>query len=1401
MMLRQTASVAALLWLGCAMVRAEASSDARYTYMVRLTDAPVMEHAQQRVAQPGRGKNLGSDKRAVRRELDGADGAAYRARLDSSRTRVLDAGSAALGRVLAPRHTYRYTSNGIAVVLSENEAARIAALPGVSAVRRERIEHVLTDAGPEWIGADALWNGQVSAIAATHGEGVVIGIIDTGINPAHPSFAATGGDGYTHTNPRGHFYGLCTNGNATCNAKLIGIYDMTDEGTQGVDSVGHGSHVAGIAAGNMLSDALQGHTVALPRHVSGVAPHANVIMYKACKAATTANPEGGCPESDLVAAIEQAVIDDVDVINYSIGGDAADPYVLLREGSNDDAAFFQARAAGIVVVAAAGNEGPGAGSVGEPADAPWIIAVANASHNRRFSNSIGNFSGASNAPPTLAGQGYTAGYGPATIVYAGNFGNALCGTGATEGVSPTGASNPFPPGTFHGEIVICDRGTYARVEKGYNVGAGGAGGYVLANTATDSESIVSDDHFLPAVHLGYVEGQQLKDWVSAAGAHTGSISGVSAVFDNNFGDILDASSSRGPYGFSGGLLKPDVTAPGDNILSSAQNGSGLALLSGTSMASPHVAGAAALLIAAHPTWSPAQVESGLLGTALSNSVRMQDGVTPATPLDAGAGRAQPATAVLAGLYLPLSTDDIRAQDSSLGGDLRKLNRTGIEDEDCFGQCSFTRTVTDMSGGGTWQAGITATTGANVTVTPSQFTLAPGASQNLSIAVDVSDPHLPGTWAGGRIVLHKSTGGQSASETALTIAVYSSPGAAPAFQQFTSNAPVANVTLQLSDLVALPQAAFNTTALTPATLTNMSLDVDPTPDDLYSKFPGTGKQFVLFPISQISNFAGTAPPNTQGRVFIVEIAASTAAATNLYAGIDSNGNGQPDFVEQACAASAQAGGSVRCVVDLRGAPASTASVWALVDIRQGTSGVTNSVVLSSAVAMVNLPSNTDNSGGQLNVTGPGHVSALAGFPLRLTLGAVANALVPGSYYGAVMIDALPGLNGQAGFVPFSLTRTAGGDDVADAMQPSVDGQRNYVIEPGETLQHVFVDVAADIKTLTVITGENESATNSAANMAFYVARADFPPASGSPQIATAPPSSAAVTQWTLGGSVSAKSFSIPVSPGRWYIVPTNTGNSENYFSLIAIGNNGGTASPPAPGEYYNPLRSGHGIFISQAGGQQLVDWYTYLEDGTPTWYAAQAAAPAPGTGAWTAPLARINWNGAAVNTVAVVGDVILTPIDATNFMYSWHLDGQTGSERFSLLGTNACVTFNGQPTKFDGNWYAPTQSGYGMDVLALPGQQFDAFYLYDSLGFARWVAGSSSPFAPSTTMNMYQLNGFCPLCAFASANPRVIGPMTVNYSSTTSGSYSTNFNLLAPLSGTWNINQPIARLTGSPACSQ
>jgi subtilisin family serine protease len=1379
---------------------AQSGPGGRATYLIALSDAPLAARAAARMH--GLGMTAADEKRAVRRAMASADGDTYLHELDVTRANVVGKAAQRIGRALTPRQVYRYASNGLALELSADEAARIATLPGVATVRRERVLHVHTDAGPQWIGANQLWNGQVAGVPATKGEGAVIGMIDTGINPAHPSFAATGGDGYTASNPRGRFYGLCASGQAPCNAKLIGIYDFTDEGTKGVDTTGHGSHTAGIAAGNAITDALQGNTVALSRNVSGVAPHASLIAYKGCNAAPIdSSSDGTCAESALVAAIDQATADQVDVINYSIGGGTYDPYELLADPTSDAYAMFQARAAGVVVVASAGNDGPGAGTLDEPANSPWVIGVANASHNRRFANSLGAFSGAPNPPATLAGQGYTSGYGPAAIVYAGNYGNALCGIGDTQGVTPNGGSNPFAAGTFHGEIVICDRGTYARVEKGYNVKAAGAGGYILANTASDGESIISDDHFLPAVHLGFNEGEQLKTWLAAAGTHGGSISGVTAALSAAYGDILDATSSRGPYGFGGGILKPDITAPGDNILSSAQTGNGLALLSGTSMASPHVAGSVALVLAAHPNWSPAQVESALIGTALANSVREQDGATLALAIDAGSGRAQPSAAVTAGLYLPLNASDYFAGSGSLAdptahGDLRKVNRIGLEDEGCFQRCSFTRTVADMSGGGSWQVSTTAKAGAAIEVTPSQFTLTSGASQVLNISVDVSDGRLPGTWVDGRVLLHKTGGGSGAGDIALTVAVYSSPGTAQPFEQIVADAPGGSATIHVDGLAALPKATFTAASLAPAVQNNLELGVDPAPGNVYGTFPAPGRQFVLFP-NVYQQGVDTA---SYGRAFIVEVAASDAPSTRLFAGIDSNGNGKPDADEQACATTAQGlvAPVARCVVDLRNAGA--VNVWALVEVPSGNANATYTVNLSSGIPAVSIVAPQGLVAGQLHVVGPGHVPAETNFPLRLFWGQASASepsysLGTGTYYGAVMIDAAPGVPpnslGQAGLVPLSITRGPGGDDVADVVFPGLT--RNVSLSGPETLQHLFIDVPQGVTTLEVDT----DLVSSLSPLSFGLIRTDFPPSSASSQVAAAPAGPVAAG-WSLDSISHSNQTTVPASPGRWYVVSQYSSTKGAGFSLSAKLTYGGTP-PPAltPGNYFDPQRPGHGIFISQAGGQQVVDWYTYLEDGTPTWYVAQDAAPGASVGTWTSTLYRVTWDGGA-GTPTPVGDMTLTATATDRLMFSWHLYGQTGSEAMQLLAAPQCVDAGGN-VNLNGEWYPPAQPGYGFDALALPSQQFDAFYLYDDTGNPRWVVGSNGPFAASSSVPMVQSTGFCPLCAYAPYTTQPAGDFTVKYSNATQGHLTTAITLNAPLSGAWNIDQPIARLTGSATC--
>jgi hypothetical protein len=437
---------------------------------------------------------------------------------------------------------------------------------------------------------------------------------------------------------------------------------------------------------------------------------------------------------------------------------------------------------------------------------------------------------------------------------------------------------------------------------------------------------------------------------------------------------------------------------------------------------------------------------------------------------------------------------------------------------------------------------------------------------------------------------------------------------------------------------------------------------------------------------------------------------------------------------------------------------------------------------------------------LHAVGPGHVPAQATFPVRVywndpDFGA---AIAPNTrYYGAVLIDASPDVAspdlGTTAFIPLRIMRTPGNDDVNDVLEPNTTRER--VIEAGESLRHSFVDVSG-AGTLSVST---TWVSGSNATLSFAVVRADERAASALPQVDPAPGAVSATT-WTISASSPTHFVSVPVTAGRFYIIATNTGSNEAQFNLQTQLD---VTAPPAPtgaGSYYNPMRSGHGIFLSQASGQQAVYWYTYLEDATPVWYGVQAAAPVTGSAAWTGPLFRVTWDGAKVNAATVIGEATVTPIDANNAVFSWRMFGLSGSERFTRLSGTACVSLNGASVGLTGQWYAPAQSGYGMDVVTQPDLQFDAFYLYDALGEPRWLAGSAGAFTPTTTLTMNQSSGFCPSCAYVTVDPQAAGTLTATYTNATSGSYSTDITLLPPLSGTWNIDQPTIRLSGSAACS-
>ncbi|MCH7507863.1 MAG: S8 family serine peptidase, partial [Proteobacteria bacterium] len=549
--------IAAMLMIPGALAMAKSvkleplDSEGKRTWIIELADPAVVQFDGKNAVMP-RANALAATapgKTPKRLDLLSPQAVAYREYLDERLQQFLASTAQVTGGAPEIRARYKNLLNGVALRLTEAQAKRVRGLPGVKNLFPNEIHHIETDAGPVLIGAAKIWNGE-DGLPSAQGEGVVIGIVDTGINWDHISFQDPAPDGYDHANPFGQQLGLCSETEVLCNDKLIGVYDFTDEGSMGKDTVFHGSLVASIAAGNRFNVTLEGESTTM----QGVAPRANIVAYKICREDDPDTPdedEEGCEVVDIIEGLEQALTDGVDVVNLSIGGGSFSPWNFY------DTLFLDLRNAGIFAATSAGNGGPTPASVTNPGLAPWLLGVAAATHTRLTGALLKDLTGGSSAPPQdIAGQGLDPvngsanGIGPVDIVFAGDFGNYLCGIGEPELEAEcndnTGSTNPFSPNTFNGEIVVCDRGDYGRVEKGKNLMLAGAGGYILLNTAAEGESIVADDHCLPTSHLGVADGNQLREWLDTGSGHEGSISGFRVLHIDEFADQLASFSSRGP---------------------------------------------------------------------------------------------------------------------------------------------------------------------------------------------------------------------------------------------------------------------------------------------------------------------------------------------------------------------------------------------------------------------------------------------------------------------------------------------------------------------------------------------------------------------------------------------------------------------------------------------------------------------------------------------------------------------------------------------------------------------------------------------------------------------------------------------------------------------------------------
>ncbi|HMQ34393.1 MAG TPA: S8 family serine peptidase, partial [Chloroflexaceae bacterium] len=405
--------------------------------------------------------------------------------------------------------------------------------------------------------------------------------------------------------------------------------------------------------------------------------------------------------------------DGVSVINFSISG-GTNPYsdvVAL--------AFLDAYNAGILVSASAGNSGPGADTVNHRA--PWVATVAASTSDRSFLSTIT----VSGSGGSLTLNGVSSGNGvstPAQVVR--NTADPLC-------------QLPAAAGSFAGKIVVCERGVNARTAKSANVAAGGAVGMILYNPS--ASSLDADFHSIPSVHIQNDAGAQLLNFLAANPGATASF--TPGTLGNFQGDVVAGFSSRGGRGQTLGVSKPDITAPGVNILAGytdLEYGNpvpSFAFLSGTSMSSPHNAGAAVLLKWLNPDWTPGQIKSALMTTAKAAGVFKEDGTTPFTPFDAGSGRIDLARAWDAGITF----DATGADYVTLQNELWKANYPSLFVPRMGGRVTVSRTARDVSGRKTtYTTQVTFQAGQPrdfVVTVPKQFQIEANGTHSFDITVD------------------------------------------------------------------------------------------------------------------------------------------------------------------------------------------------------------------------------------------------------------------------------------------------------------------------------------------------------------------------------------------------------------------------------------------------------------------------------------------------------------------------------------------------------------------------------------------------------------------------------------------------------------------------------------------
>ncbi|WP_342372838.1 S8 family serine peptidase [Propioniciclava soli] len=724
------------------------------TYIVQLDADPIATYSGGvsgiGATAPAKGKKVNVHSRNAR---------AYEAHLRNEQRKALrEAGVTDTAKT----NEFTVAFNGFTAQLTAGEAAELAKSAGVANVWEDEIRYADTVTTPDYLGLtgrNGVWARQFGGYDQA-GKGMVIGVIDTGIDPNNPSFAplATG-----PAAPAGFVCETENDPTFDCTNKIVGArYYGTDYGNDisydfnsPRDTNGHGSHTAGTAGGNHgVTMTIQGTNMG---EGSGMAPMAQVSVYKALW--QTADGQGSGASAGLVAAIDDAVADGVDVINYSVSGSSQ--YVVTA----DELAFMAAAEAGVFVSTSAGNSGDTVGVSSVAHNAPWTMTVAASTHSRGAEKTVTLGNGA-----TYSGVGVGEAVGPAPLVNAADI--AAPGASALAArecwldadTATPGQQPSLDPAAAAGKIVICDRGTVARVDKSAAVALAGGIGMIQTNV-TDAQSLNADFHAVPSIHVNATDGAAIKAYEAADANPTATISAVST-------DPVDAPSMAGfsSYGPAlagdGDLLKPDITAPGVDVIAAYSQDPETAeprfdSLSGTSMSAPHIAGLATLLAQKYPDWSPMAIKSAMMTTARQTTdagepIQWAEG--DATPLNYGAGEVVPAKSYEPGLVYDSNVTDWYTYACGIGQlqlvggagvcdqlpekDPSDLNYPSISIGQLAGTQTVTRTVTNVNKSAMqYRVQVDAPAGTTVSVNPSRLVVRPGGSATYTVTITRTDAAL------------------------------------------------------------------------------------------------------------------------------------------------------------------------------------------------------------------------------------------------------------------------------------------------------------------------------------------------------------------------------------------------------------------------------------------------------------------------------------------------------------------------------------------------------------------------------------------------------------------------------------------------------------------------------------